>query len=202
MALPLFPFAPDQTGYALVDADNAIAVELDGGAPRVRADVLGGVSTVSVRWSLRATEYQAFRSFYATAIARGALPFALDLIHDQPFLTRHTARIQPGSLKVDASRVNGGIYTVTATLWVSPGVYTGADLSGGLAAPSDAALAIVSAAYGAAAADALLRLAQAVNADLPAAAVSLLPAGPSYSLLVGSRAVLCGADRITIGAPE
>ncbi len=107
-------FIPEQAGYGVAHPNQVIAVELDGGAPRLRADRIRASGSVSAAWLLSAVEYTQFMQFIRDSTLRGALPFLVDLVTDDHLLARHRATLTPGSLRT--SRVNGLTYEVTAEL--------------------------------------------------------------------------------------
>lgn len=118
MALPKLTARPTQAGYTVQDGASVLAVSLDGGASRMRRDVLGAVSTVTVQWTADGLLYRYLRAFFRSAIASGADPFLIDLVLDEAGVTEHVARVQPGSWKLSSAAYGG--YVVQATLEVVP----------------------------------------------------------------------------------
>jgi hypothetical protein len=110
----LLTFTPEQSGYDVGHPVQVIATELDGGAPRLRADRIRASGTVSVSWMLDRSEYDQFQNFIIQNTLRGALPFLLDLVTDSFQLARHRCTIVPGSLRT--SQVQGFMYRVSAEL--------------------------------------------------------------------------------------
>ena len=82
-------YPPDQDGYGFTDPTEAVMVQLDGGPPRVRSDVLNGVATLQATWTLDREKYEYFRTFYRIVMAQDAGKFLCDLIIDESGLTEH-----------------------------------------------------------------------------------------------------------------
>lgn len=156
MAKLLIP--PSQDGYTAADGWEVASVQLDGGAPRTRRDVLGAVARVAVTWVVGPGEYRYLRAFYRSTY-NGALPFTIDLLLDEAILTEYEAKFIPGTFRLAAQR--GWSYTVTTELEVKPIVPVNyAD---------EIAIVDVVAAYGsyAAAEPVLEKLDEFVNVTLP-----------------------------------
>jgi hypothetical protein len=111
---PLLPFIPEQSGYSVSHPDQVVSVELDGGAPRLRADKLFASGSASVTWFLDRAELATFLAFIRQDCARGALPFLIDIITESHLLLRHRVTLTPGSLRT--VQVNGLTYKVSAEL--------------------------------------------------------------------------------------
>lgn len=112
----LLSFVPEQSGYVATHPNQVVSIELDGGAPRLRADTVGANSHVEVSWLLDRADYTTLMKFFRQSTSRGALPFRLDLVTDLFQVARHRATIVPGSLRT--SEAAGLTYRVTATLRV------------------------------------------------------------------------------------
>ncbi len=110
----LLNFIPEQSGYSTAHPNQVIAVELDGGSPRVRADRLRATGTVSASWVLDRVEYTQFMQFFREKTGRGALPFLADLVTDFFQPARHRCTLVPGSLRT--TQVTGLTYRVSADL--------------------------------------------------------------------------------------
>lgn len=95
MTLPVLSLPPDQSNYAFVYGHTNIATKLDGGASRVRADVLGGAHTVTVQWTCTKKGYEYLLAFYRQAISRGSLPFTISLMADDGNMVALTAIFLP-----------------------------------------------------------------------------------------------------------
>lgn len=110
----LLTFTPEQSGYGVSDPVQVISTELDGGAPRIRADRIRASGIISVSWMLDRGEYDLFKNFIIQNTLRGALPFLLDLVTDSYQLARHRCTIVPGTLRT--TQVMGFMYRVSADL--------------------------------------------------------------------------------------
>lgn len=114
-----YAFPPDQNGYSVADTAESLLVELEGGAPRVRRDIVGAWPTVSASWTCDRLKFNYFREFFRSATLSGSLPFLIDLqIDSADELTEHTAQFVPGSINLN--QVNGLTYVVSATLRIKP----------------------------------------------------------------------------------
>lgn len=109
---------PSKTGYAVSDGNEVVRQQLDGGAGRYRRDIIGATVRVNVQWFLSPESYQYLRTFYNGGAHKGATPFTIDLLLDEPTLTEHTAYLVPDSLRL--SGVQGLRHEVTAELEVVP----------------------------------------------------------------------------------
>jgi hypothetical protein len=118
MALFKFAIPPDNSAYTVVDGKEVISTQLDGGAGRYRRDVLGATSTVNVVWIVGQEEYKYIRSFYRALTMKGATPFLIDLILDEPTLTEHKAYFLPGTMQLTGQK--GLTYWLSAQLEVYP----------------------------------------------------------------------------------
>lgn len=119
MALAKLQLPPVRAGYTVKDGAAALAVALDGGRSRLRADVLGASRTVSVTWAVSAFGYRYLRAFLRSSITEGSEPFLLDLVLDEGQLTEHEVLIVPGSLSFDGSNACS-VYRVSATIEAVP----------------------------------------------------------------------------------
>lgn len=118
MALSKFKLAPDNSSYSVTDGKEVVSVALDGGAGRYRQDILGASSSVSVQWVCDRTEYRYLRAFYSAIADKGATPFLIDLILDDPLPVEHKAYFVPGSMVLTSQK--GLSYYVSAQLEVEP----------------------------------------------------------------------------------
>jgi hypothetical protein len=118
MALSKFILPPDNSQYSVTDGKEVVATQLDGGAARYRRDILGATSTVDAAWILGTNDYKYMRSFYRALTLKGAKPFLIDLILDEPALTEHKAYFVPGSFQLTGQK--GLTYWVSAQLEVYP----------------------------------------------------------------------------------
>lgn len=107
---------PDNSSYDVSRNPEVLAVQLDGGASKMRRDILGASFLVNVVWILNPTQYNYINAFYRTSVAHGSVPFNIDLILDNITLTQYVVRFIPNSFKLTSQR--GLAYTVSATLEV------------------------------------------------------------------------------------
>ena len=114
-----FIFTPNQSGYSVQDSIEVLQVELDGGAPRIRRDIVGSWPIVNVSWIFDRENFNYFREFYRLTTVSGSLPFLIDLLIDNADeLTEHVAQFVPGSIAL--SQVSGQSYGVSANLRIKP----------------------------------------------------------------------------------
>jgi hypothetical protein len=122
MALYLLGIAPDSNGYTAVAGNSNVAIQLDGGAPRVRADKVGMVSVVDVQWSLNPTTFDYMCAFFRTGTNSGASPFQIELVGiDGSTPALYTAQFVPGTFQLKSQ--SGLTYVIGAQLWVAPQPY-------------------------------------------------------------------------------
>lgn len=122
MAKLLLP--PRIVGYAGTVGNNVVATRLDGGASRMRLDKIGAAHEVQVQWMLTNTGYNYLMAFFRTEIDFGSLPFTIDLPLDSSTRATYTARIVPGSLRLDEYKLSA--YAVSATLEILPQTHNAA----------------------------------------------------------------------------
>lgn len=116
MTSPILSFVPEQSGYGVEHPNQVVSIELDGGAPRLRADTLGANHHVDVSWLLNEVDYTSLLKFFRQDTERGSLPFRLNLVTELFQLARHRATIVPGSLRTTVAA--GLTYSVSARLRV------------------------------------------------------------------------------------
>lgn len=110
---------PDKAGYAVqLSNGEVLEVQLDGGAPRIRADILNANIVVDVQWITHADGYDYLNAFYRYATRRGSLPFTMDMILEGAAMAEYTAQFRPNTFKL--SQQSGGTYYVSAQLSVTP----------------------------------------------------------------------------------
>lgn len=112
------PYLPDSDGYGFNDPTEAVMIQLDGGPPRVRSDILNGPIMLNANWTLDRADYDYFRSFYRVVVERESGKFKCDLVIDKSQLTEHDCIFVPGSMKL--AQQKGHMYVVSATLVVIP----------------------------------------------------------------------------------
>ncbi len=112
------PFVPLQDGYGVDLKDGLLSVELDGGAPWTRLDIVGGVRQVQVSWVLGADEYSVMMGFHRAFVRTGGELFYADLVIDSGAIERYQAKFVSGSFRLISKQ--GPTYTVSAVLNVYP----------------------------------------------------------------------------------
>lgn len=117
-ALTKFVYPPDNSSYSVADGKSVVATQLDGGAMRYRRAMIGATSTVACTWIVGPEGYKYIRAFFLAISRSGSLPFAIDLLLDQPELTEHKAYFIPDTMTL--ANQKGLQYTVTAKLEVYP----------------------------------------------------------------------------------
>lgn len=111
--------SPETTGYASEAGDTVLAVQLAGGAPRLRLDQLGAAYRVDVQWTVGPSDYNYLCAFYQYGTVNGSLPFQIDLLGiDGSAVQTYMAYFVPGSWKLAATA--GLTYTQSAQLWAMP----------------------------------------------------------------------------------
>lgn len=117
MPLPKLPFIPEKSSYIYNVNRDVVSVELDGGLPRKRRDIAGSASRVECTWFLLPHQYQYFMALYRFELKRGALPFLVDLLIEQPYLEEMKASFVADSLSM---KQIGLSFEVSAELEVVP----------------------------------------------------------------------------------
>jgi hypothetical protein len=112
------PYLPDTDGYGFSDPEETVMVQLDGGKPFMRSDVLNGAITLTAQWKLDRNEYEYMRKFYRVTVEKYGGAFLCDLIIDKSTLTEHQCLFVPGSMKLTQQR--GHLHVVAANLVVIP----------------------------------------------------------------------------------
>ena len=109
----------DRQGFSVEEGDTNVAIQLNGGAPRVRADQLGAVKTVHCQWILNQNDYDYLEAFYRTATNFGANPFNISLIGiDSSTAAIYVAWFVPQTKRLVSQ--SGLTYVISADLWVLP----------------------------------------------------------------------------------
>lgn len=116
--LPKCLVAPVRDGYNMAPGNQVVSVQLNGGAPRNRADQLGAVGLCSIQWSVGRKDYDYLMAFYRSMISQGALPFVMDLIFEGSDLKEYQVTLVPGTFKLTSQA--GHTYIVQASLYVVP----------------------------------------------------------------------------------
>lgn len=108
MPIPHLGLRPLQSGYS-AQASREAAVDLQalpGGRSRVRAGHIGTSSNVSVKWALTRDRYSQLMAFMRTTLVSQSGEFTIDLVLDSSTPLRYTARLVPGSLRLDGWQGN------------------------------------------------------------------------------------------------
>jgi hypothetical protein len=117
--MPLLSIPPDSQGYAIQFDDGVLEIQLDGGAPRQRADQVNTVSTIPVRWSVDPAGYNYLMAFYRTVgkPPLGPQPFQMAIPVDTSDATEiHQCMFVAKSFKLASQ--SGLQYVVTASIYV------------------------------------------------------------------------------------
>lgn len=104
--IPTFPFIPEKSSYVYNVNRDVVEVELDGGLSRRRRDIVGSASRIDCTFFLLPYEYQYFMAFYRNYLKRGAIPFKLELLLEQPYLEKVTASIVANTLQMKQIGLN------------------------------------------------------------------------------------------------
>jgi hypothetical protein len=105
----------DEANYSVAEGAEAAIADFDTTATKMGPGKAGVPSRVTVHWVTDRAGYVALRSFYLQQIA---VPFLIDLILDQPYLTEHVATFVSGTFKLES--FEGLTYSVTADLFAMP----------------------------------------------------------------------------------
>lgn len=118
MALGVLPYEPVRDSYRFQPGYNNIQVKLEGGASRVRRDVLGEVHVVTLQWILIKGQYSKFNDFFGSRIKGGSRPFKMDLLTDAEVVMPHVCRCV-GSIP-SLIEQKGEAFIMQGTLEVTP----------------------------------------------------------------------------------
>jgi hypothetical protein len=113
-----FLIPPLSPSYSVEGAtEEVLRAQLDGGASKFRADIIGAALNVACNWQFDPSENEYFWAFFRTATSRGALPFEIDLLIDNSELTEYSAHFVG---KPKLTQQSGLTYYVSAMLEVMP----------------------------------------------------------------------------------
>jgi hypothetical protein len=118
---PLFPTTlpgPEQDGYRLRRGNESVSIRLDGGASRVRRDVVGASHTAECTWLLDHDEYTALTGFFRERLQSRTRLFRIPLLIDTAVTVNYLAR--PLDAPEELGSTRGRMHTVRATLEVIP----------------------------------------------------------------------------------
>lgn len=155
--MDLLDILPSRDGYAMRDGSSNLTTRLKGGLSRSRRDLLAATYEVDLQWNLNRSRWETLKAFHDT---HQGVTFLMDLITDQPTLTRHEVNFIPGSFQLN--KVEGSTFTVSAAIEVVPD-----DVD----ADMDETIMLLFETYGSdepGSEALLLALAELVNVDLPA----------------------------------
>ena len=109
---------PDQEGYNYNPGKTYVEVQLEGGQPRIRKDVLGMVHIVQCTFSCNPLQYTRLMGFFRERIQSHTKIFVMNLLIDTPAILPYRCQItgDPPSLKQNY----GQLHVVRATLAVLP----------------------------------------------------------------------------------
>lgn len=107
-----------QDGYSAQLGTETLAVQLEGGKPRLRRVELGAAGVVQVQWFCTATQADYLLAFYRLRTAHGSESFTIDIIMDSSAIVEHTATFVPTTLAL--GEVRGGVHIWGAQLSVLP----------------------------------------------------------------------------------
>lgn len=116
MTLPVLSMPPDQSNYQLTDGHTTVSTQLDGGAGRYRADVLGASYRLVCQWTCDKRNFNYIKAFYRTSTVFGSLPFQIALMIDGGDLDTYTAYFLPDTFNLISQ--SGNTWIVGATLEV------------------------------------------------------------------------------------
>ncbi len=121
MATPFFPstiLPPSQSGYGFTPGKDFIDTKLDGGASRVRRDVLGMVHNVKCCWECTPDQFTQIMGFFRERVQGRTKLFRINLVIDAPTLIPYVCRLvgTPNAL----TQNQGLLYKVEAELEVIP----------------------------------------------------------------------------------
>lgn len=105
---------PEANGYQVQYSEDALRVDLDGGAGRYRRDILGGAPFVDVTFRLNPEDFNYLMAFYREETKEGSEPFEIDLFITEAGLTTCVARIMPGTWKLGEQ--SGLTYVISCRL--------------------------------------------------------------------------------------
>lgn len=112
---------PERTRFEVNRSEETIAVELDGGLPKLRRDIINGAFKIPVRWRCNPSQYRYLNAFYETELDFGSRTFTIDLLINDAIEQTYTAQFEPGTMKLAGN--SGLTYVVNADLVVQPNTY-------------------------------------------------------------------------------
>lgn len=109
---------PDAAGYSVAISDGLLSVRLEGGASRVRRDIIGNTNAVNVQWTCDEDEYMYLRVFHRSVTMWNAETFLIDLCIESNALEEYKATFVPDSFQLTSQQ--GLMYVVSAQLEAEP----------------------------------------------------------------------------------
>lgn len=113
--------SPDQSASGTYDwtpATGVLIAPLYGGAPRSRANILGGWGTINVQWTTTPEGYQYLADALQFCEENGGYHFLVDLITSQSIVRETEAMLVPGTWKLTS--FVGMTFVVSAQLYTAP----------------------------------------------------------------------------------
>lgn len=98
MTTPALTYRPERDGYSCDPGYGVISTKLDGGASRMRLDMINAAHTVNLRWMLSGYDYTLFMGFFRDTLVEATIPFLADLLTDIGTLTTHKMRCVNGQM--------------------------------------------------------------------------------------------------------
>jgi hypothetical protein len=120
---------PDQSGYSIRDSDDYVMIEVDGGLPRTRRDLVDGTRLATLTWITDSIGYTYLKNFEIQNLANDCEPFTIDLYVDDGILETVTALLVPRTLRLASKQ--GDMFTVSAQLEVLASNLTAPDSASG-----------------------------------------------------------------------
>lgn len=118
------PYPAKQEGYGVETVRTHRSNKTRGGLPRTRRVMAKANLRTKVQWTLDQEKYSLLVGFYEHVTAN-AMPFQMDAIAEDGLVSRCQAQFIPGTLRM--TDYDGGSYTVTADVEVTPNVVDPAD---------------------------------------------------------------------------
>jgi hypothetical protein len=114
---------PTTSSYSIDESiAEVVRVQLQGGAGRYRRDIIGSTKIVNCTWITNSTGWEYLNAFYRVNNSQGGASFKMDLVISESVPKEHDVRFIPSTFKL--SSIDGDMYTVTASLEVTPLKYS------------------------------------------------------------------------------
>lgn len=109
---------PEQDGYRLRRGSESVTTRLDGGASRVRRDILGASHEATCTFMLTDEEYTSFEGLFREQLASRTSLFRIPLLIDTPTPVNHLVRVLDDPEELASTR--GLTYVVQVRFEVIP----------------------------------------------------------------------------------